>query len=70
MNTQAASVSAQQMAICFRTKNEMHTFLTANGRAYLPKVKSVKLDFMKAVMLGTKEVSRKRAFFLKVTAAT
>jgi len=65
MDTQAASVSAQQMALCFRTKSEMHTFLTANGRAYLPKTKSVKVGFMKAVMLGTKEVSQKRAFLLR-----
>ena len=60
--TQAQPVSAQQMQLCFRTKKEMHTFLTANGRAYLPKINSVKISFMKQVMVGKKEVRQKRLF--------
>jgi len=35
----------------------MHTFLTESGRAYLPKVAAVKIEFMKQVMIGKKEVS-------------
>ena len=55
--TQAQPVSAQQLQLCFRTKKEMHTFLTANGRAYLPKLNAIKIGFMKQVMLGHKEVN-------------
>jgi hypothetical protein len=51
-NTQLQPVSTQQMQLCFRTKKEMHTFLTESGRAYLPKVAAVKIEFMKQVMLG------------------
>jgi hypothetical protein len=56
-NTQFQPVSTQQMQLCFRTKKEMHTFLTESGRAYLPKVAAVKIEFMKQVMIGKKEVS-------------
>ena len=34
----------------------MHTFLSNDGHAYLPKLESINIEFMKAVLTGKKEV--------------
>ena len=54
---QLSKVSIHDLSSRFKSKREMHTFLSNDGHAYLPKLESVNFEFMKAVLTGRKEVS-------------
>ena len=41
----------------FNTKKELYNFLMLNGQAYLPKISSTNVYFLKAIVTGKKEVS-------------
>ncbi len=50
-------VSLQSLQAGFRSKREMYAFLVNEGGAYLPKMESIAIEFMKAIFVGQKEVS-------------
>ena len=41
----------------FRSKKEMHNFLVQDCRAYLPKLQSTSIYFMKAIVTAKKDVT-------------
>ena len=53
---QLSKVSIHDLSSRFKSKREMHTFLSNDGHAYLPKLESINIEFMKAVITGRKEV--------------
>ena len=53
---QLSKVSIHVLSSRFKSKREMHTFLSNDGHAYLPKLESINIEFMKAVITGRKEV--------------
>jgi hypothetical protein len=52
-----SSVGIQDLEKRFRSKREMHDFLVQDCRAFLPKLPSTSIFFMKAVIKAEKDVS-------------
>jgi hypothetical protein len=50
-------VGIQDLEKRFRSKREMHDFLVQDCKAFLPKLQSTSIFFMKAIIKAEKEVS-------------
>jgi hypothetical protein len=56
MQVNQEKVNIHDLMVRFKSKNELHNFLAQDCKAYLPKLDSTNVYFLKDLFHGTKEV--------------